>query len=76
MRELVIDVLGRGVLLHDEPSGMGVCAVGLLACLVQVDGDGVVGEVCVIDAVARDVLAPRPLGAQLCDLGEAGGELV
>ena len=76
VRELVIDVLGRGVLLHDEPSGMGVCAAGLLACLIQVDGDGVVGEVCVIDAVARDVLAPRPLGTQLCDLREAGGELV
>ncbi len=74
--ELEVDALGRGVLLHHEPAAVGVAAARGLTCLVEVDGHGVVGQVGVVDAVAGDVLAACPLGAQLGDLLQACGELV
>ncbi len=74
--QLQVNLLGRGVLLHHEPTAVGVAAARVLARLVEVDGHGVVGQVGVVDAVAADVLALGPLGAQLGHLLQAGGKLV
>ena len=76
VRQLGVDVLGRGVLLHHEPTAVGVAAARCLACLIEVDGHGVVGQVGVVDAVAGDSLALGPLGAQLGHLLQTRGELV
>ena len=63
--------LGRRVLGDDEPAPRGLgCA------LKEIDGCGVVGQVGVVDAVAGDALARRPLAPQSRDLDEAAGKLL
>ena len=69
-RELGVHPTRGGVLGDLEPATRG------LGALVELDGDGVVGQVGVIDAVAGHVLATRPLGAEARHLREPAGKLV
>ena len=68
--KLAVNALGGGVLADLQP------AAAALQALVELDGHGVVGQIGVVDAVAADVLAAGPLGAQLGHLGQAAGKLV
>ena len=75
-RERGVDGLRRGVLEDLQPAPPALARGHELGALEEVDGDGVVGQVCVIDAVAAHVLAPRPLAPEPGDLRKARGELV
>ena len=69
-RKARVHVARRGVLGDVEPAARR----GRPA--VQVNRDGVVRQVGVVDAVAAHILARSPLGAELGHLGEASGKLV
>ena len=60
-----------GILGNHEPA-----ARGRGTAFVQVDGGGVIGQVGIVDAVAGDALALRPLAALLSDFAQTARELL
>ena len=70
MCEVLVNLLGSGILRDLQPTA------GRERALVEVDRHGIVGQVCVVYAVAGDVLVLCPLRAELRHLGESQRELV